>query len=54
MPQSRARIWLHITFSTAGRRAFLQKEDMRQEMFRMLGHHAQEDRIRLYWYRCCQ
>ena len=26
MPQSLARIWLHITFSTAGRRAYLQNE----------------------------
>ena len=42
MPQSLARIWLHVTFSTAGRRAFLQDEDIREEMFSMLGHHAKE------------
>jgi REP element-mobilizing transposase RayT len=42
MPQSLARIWLHITFSTAGRRAFLQNGDIREEMFHMLGHHANE------------
>ena len=42
MPQSLARIWLHITFSTSGRRAYLQNEDIREEMFRMLSHHATE------------
>ena len=42
MPQSLARIWLHITFSTDGRRAYLQNPDIREEMFRMLSHHAQE------------
>lgn len=42
MPQSLARVWLHITFSTAGRRAYLQNEDVREEMFRMLGHHAKD------------
>jgi REP element-mobilizing transposase RayT len=42
MPQSLARIWLHITFSTDGRRAYLQNPDVREEMFRMLSHHAQE------------
>jgi REP element-mobilizing transposase RayT len=40
MPQSLARIWLHIVFSTKQRRAYLQNEELRQEMFRMLGHHA--------------
>jgi hypothetical protein len=40
MPQSLARIWLHITFSTEGRRALLQNEEIREEMFRMLGYHA--------------
>ncbi len=44
MPQSLARIWLHITFSTQGRRAYLQNPDVREEMFRMLSHHAQERR----------
>ena len=36
MPQSLARIWLHITFSTAGRHATLQTPDVREEMLRML------------------
>jgi putative transposase len=42
MPQSLARIWLHIVFSTKERRAYLQNEEIRNEMFRMLGHHANE------------
>jgi putative transposase len=42
MPQSLARIWLHIVFSTCERRAYLQNDDLRDEMFRMLGHHAKE------------
>jgi putative transposase len=42
MPQSLARIWLHIVFSTKERRAYLQNADLREEMFRMLGHHAKE------------
>jgi REP element-mobilizing transposase RayT len=42
MPQSLARIWLHITFSTGGRRAYLQNPEIREEMFRMLSYHAQE------------
>jgi REP element-mobilizing transposase RayT len=42
MPQSLARIWLHIVFSTKERRAYLQNADIRDEMFRMLGHHAKE------------
>ena len=42
MPQSLARIWLHITFSTAGRRAYLQNEEIRAEMCRRLGHDAKE------------
>ena len=37
MPQSLARIWLHIVFSTKERRAYLQNADIRDEMFRMLG-----------------
>jgi REP element-mobilizing transposase RayT len=40
MSQSLARIWLHIVFSTKERRAFLQNEDLRDEMFRMLGYQA--------------
>jgi putative transposase len=42
MPQSLARIWLHIVFSTKERRAYLQNNEIRDEMFRMLGHHAKE------------
>ena len=42
MPQSLARIWLHIVFSTKERRAYLQNEDIREEMFRMLGYQANE------------
>ena len=42
MPQSLAHIWLHIVFSTKERRAYLQNADLRDEMFRMLGHHAKE------------
>jgi REP element-mobilizing transposase RayT len=40
MPQSLARIWLHIVFSTKERRAYLQNKDLREELFRMLGYHA--------------
>jgi len=42
MPQSLARIWLHIVFSTKERWAFLRDEAIREEMFRMLGYHAKE------------
>ncbi len=42
MPQSLARIWLHLVFSTKERRAYLQNAEIREEMFRMLGHHARE------------
>jgi REP element-mobilizing transposase RayT len=42
MPQSLSRIWLHVVFSTQGRRAYLQNAEIRDEMFRMLGHHAKE------------
>jgi putative transposase len=42
MPQSLARIWLHITFSTEGRRAYLQNPEIREEMFRMLNYQAQQ------------
>jgi REP element-mobilizing transposase RayT len=42
MPQSLARIWLHIVFSTKDRRAYLQNSEVREEMFCMLGHHAKE------------
>ncbi|MCC6123842.1 MAG: IS200/IS605 family transposase [Pirellulales bacterium] len=40
MPQSLARIWLHVVFSTKERRAYLQNERIRDELFRLLGHHA--------------
>jgi putative transposase len=42
MPQSLARIWLHITFSTEGRRAYLQNPEIRDEMFRMLSHETNQ------------
>jgi REP element-mobilizing transposase RayT len=42
MSQSLARIWLHIVFSTKERRAYLQNEDLRDEVFRMLGYHANQ------------
>jgi len=42
MPQSHAQVWLHIVFSTKERRGFLQKESFRDQMFRMLAHHAKE------------
>ena len=42
MPQSHAQVWLHIVFSTKERRPFLQNEEFRIEMFRMLAHHVNE------------
>jgi REP element-mobilizing transposase RayT len=42
MPQSLSRIWLHIVFSTKERQAFLQDDTLRDEMFCMLGYHANE------------
>lgn len=42
MPQSLARVWIHLTFSTKGRCALLKDDDVRDEMWRMLGHHAHE------------
>ena len=42
MHQSLARIWLHVTFNTAGRRAYLQNEEIREGLFRMLSHHAKD------------
>lgn len=42
MPQSLSQVWLHIVFSTKDRRAFLQNETFRCEMFRMLAHHVKE------------
>ncbi|MBN1912499.1 MAG: IS200/IS605 family transposase [Pirellulales bacterium] len=40
MPQSLSRIWLHMVFSTKERRPYLQDEGIRNEMFHMMGHHA--------------
>lgn len=42
MPQSFAKVWLHIVFSTKNRQTFLQGEDFRLQMFRMLSHHVTE------------
>lgn len=42
MPQSLSQVWLHVVFSTKGRRAFLQNPEFRDEMFRMLSHHVEE------------
>ena len=42
MPQSLARIWLHVIFSTKDRQPFLENAQLREEMFRMLGYHAKE------------
>ena len=44
MPQSLAQVWLHVVFSTKERRPFLQDENFRIEMFRMLAHHVQESK----------
>ncbi|MDB5344864.1 MAG: transposase [Schlesneria sp.] len=38
MPQSLSRVWLHVTFSTKERRAYLQREDFRDEMLSILFH----------------
>ena len=42
MPQSLSRIWLHLVFSTKGRRTYLQNQEFREELFRILGYHANE------------
>ena len=42
MPQSHAQVWLHIVFSTKVRKAYLQAENFRGEMFCMLAHHVKE------------
>ena len=44
MPQSHAQVWLHIVFSTKERRAFLEDQTFRDEMFRMLAFHIKENR----------
>jgi REP element-mobilizing transposase RayT len=42
MPQSLSRVWLHLVFSTKDRRAYLQQEKFRNEMFPMLSHHVEQ------------
>jgi REP-associated tyrosine transposase len=42
MPQSLSRVWLHIVFSTKDRQPLLRDEQLREEMFKMLGHVANE------------
>ena len=42
MPQSLSRIWLHLVFSTKERFPFLTDPSLRDEMFCMLGSHANE------------
>lgn len=42
MPQSLAPVWLHLTFSTKGRRDELQNPLFRDEMFRMLSYHTEQ------------
>ena len=42
MPQSIAQVWLHIVFSTKSRKAYLQNEDLRTQMFRLLAHEVKE------------
>jgi len=42
MPQSSARVWLHVVFSTKNRHGYLKHDGFRDEMFRMLGHHAKQ------------
>ncbi len=44
MPQSLAQIWVHIVFSTKGRRPFLSDTSFRDEMFRILAHHVKESK----------
>jgi putative transposase len=38
MPQFLSRVWLHVTFSTKERRAYLQREDFCDEMLSLLCH----------------
>jgi len=42
MPQSLAQVWIHLVFSTKERRPFLQKDTLREEMFRMLAYHVKD------------
>ena len=42
MAQSLSQIWLHVVFSTKHRRAYLQNETFRNQMFRMIAHHVKQ------------
>lgn len=42
MPQSLAQVWIHVVFSTKERKPYLQNEEFRSEMFRLLAYHVQE------------
>ncbi|MCG8650944.1 MAG: IS200/IS605 family transposase [Pirellulales bacterium] len=42
MPQSLARMWNHLVFSTKERRAYLQNAEIRDELFHMLSHKVNE------------
>ena len=42
MPQSLARIWLHVVFSTKDRKTYLQDNHFRDEMLHMIGHHVNQ------------
>lgn len=42
MPQSFSCVWIHLVFSTKGRRALLQRDEFREEMFRMLSHEVSQ------------
>ena len=42
MPQSHAQVWLHAVFSTKNRKPYLEKQEFRDQMFRMLAYHVKE------------
>ncbi len=42
MPQSHSKVWLHLVFSTKSRKNYLQRDDFRDQMFRMLAYHVKE------------
>lgn len=42
MSQSLSRVWLHLVFSTKDRKAYLQSETFRDEMFRMLNYEVEQ------------
>lgn len=44
MPQSLAQVWIRVVFSTKDRRPFLQDDEFRDEIFRMLAHHVKESK----------